>query len=221
MDSLPVAECLPELAVAPPSVEPAQSFTVAANNPPSAPAAEVPTATPAPTQTPVPTPTAVANRKPTLSSLTVSTRKISYDTDDYCPNAETRVTFRVKAGDDDGVTGVTLFWREPGAGSFARAAMSRTRGLARASGTWQVTLDTTANGITKAGKLAYYAVATDADGRDAAHPDRRLELDHGRRLRQHGPDDHSRPRPRPGRRCSGTRSARRAIARRRRTSPRP
>lgn len=163
MDSLPVAECLPELAVAPPSVEPAQSFTVAANNPPSAPPAEVPTATPAPTQTPVPTPTAVANRKPTLSSLTVSTRKISYDTDDYCPNAETRVTFRVKAGDDDGVTGVTLFWREPGAGSFARAAMSRSAGSA-ASGTWQVTLDTTANGITKAGKLAYYAVATDADG---------------------------------------------------------
>ena len=41
--------------------------------------------------------------------------------------------------------------------------MSQTAGTAT-SGTWQVTLDTTANGITKAGTLAYYAVASDAAG---------------------------------------------------------
>jgi hypothetical protein len=41
--------------------------------------------------------------------------------------------------------------------------MSRSAGTEK-SGTWQVTLDTTVDGITKAGKLAFYAVATDTAG---------------------------------------------------------
>jgi len=49
--------------------------------------------------------------------------------------------------------------------------MTRTGGSAR-DGTWQVTLDTGANDITKAGKLAFYAVATDGAGKDRRIPSR-------------------------------------------------
>ena len=74
------------------------------NNPPSAPPAE----------SPEPGPVADARahaharcrtRSRRSPRLTVSTRKISYDTGDYCPNAVKRVTFRVKAGDADGRRG--------------------------------------------------------------------------------------------------------------------
>ncbi|HYO43972.1 MAG TPA: hypothetical protein VES19_12305 [Candidatus Limnocylindrales bacterium] len=165
--SLPVSECASELAVAPPSIEPGMTLTAVANNPPSAPPTTAPEVTPtpaeSPTESPTATPTAEPNSRPTLASLTVSTRKISYDTGAYCPNAVKKVTFRVKAGDGTSVDGVALFWRKPGAGGFARAPMSRISGSAT-SGTWQVTLDTTADAITKAGRLAYYAVATDSAG---------------------------------------------------------
>ncbi len=154
--SLPVAECLPELAIAPPSVGPDESFTVAQNNPPSAPPA---TATPTPTTGPTATP----NVRPVVSSLTASTGQVSFDSGGYCPNAVKQVTFRVKATDAGGVAGVSLFWRKPGAGSFAETAMTRVSGTA-SNGTWQATLDTTANSINKAGSLAYYAQAKDGAG---------------------------------------------------------
>ena len=157
--SLPVAECSPELAVAPPSIGPAMSLTAVANNPPT----DAPSSSPEPTPSPSASASAAPNTRPTLASLTTSTNKISYDTGDYCPNAVKRVTFRVKAGDAAGVASVALFWREPGAGGYAKASMTRISGNAK-SGTWQVTLDTTANGITRAGKLAFYAVATDGQG---------------------------------------------------------
>jgi hypothetical protein len=153
--SLPVAACAPEVAMAPPDVAPLPPLTAIQNNTPSPP----PTPTPAPEPTPSPTP----NAGPSLTALTVSTRKISYDTGAYCPTAVKKVTFKVKASDVSGVDGVTLFWREPGASAYARSAMTQAAGTA-ASGTWQVTLDTKADGITRAGKLAYYAVATDTGG---------------------------------------------------------
>lgn len=155
VDSLPVAECAPEFAAGLPDVLPGPTLTAILNL--------LPTAAPTPEPTPEPTATPTPNKKPSLASLTVSTAKISYDQGSYCPTAVKKVTFKVKAGDDEGVDKVTLFWREPGAGTYAQSAMSRSAGT-ELSGTWQVTLDTTADGITKAGKLAFYAVATDTTG---------------------------------------------------------
>ena len=159
VDSLPVATCAAEVAAGAPDVGPGIELTAILNLSPS----PAPTPTPSPTPEPTPTPSPTPNAKPSLTALTVSTKKISYDTDAYCPTAVKKVTFKVKAGDAAGLAGVTLFWREPGAAKYAESAMTRSAGTAE-SGTWQVTLDTTANGITKAGKLAFYAVATDTDG---------------------------------------------------------
>jgi hypothetical protein len=148
-DSLPVAECEPEYAAGEAEVAPDATLSAILNLSPS----------PAPT----PSPTPVPNARPSLSNLRPSTRTISHDTGEYCPTAGKRVTFRVTAKDSIGVAGVVLFWREPGASSYAQVAMTRSAGSAR-SGTWQATLDTRTNGITEAGRLAYYAVATDTDG---------------------------------------------------------
>jgi hypothetical protein len=155
LDTLPVATCAPELAIAAPTLGPTATLTVPGNFAPSAP----PTAEP----TPTPTATAIANAPPALSGLSVSTRTISYDTGGYCPSDPKRAAFKVKATDDAGVTGVALLWRAPGAGAWTKAAMDRVAGDAR-NGTWQVSIDTTANSIRTAGRLAYYAVATDAAG---------------------------------------------------------
>jgi hypothetical protein len=157
--SLPVATCAAEVAMAAPDVRPGPSLTVTANNPPSLP----PSPTAGPTAAPSSGPTPPPNARPSLAALTVSTSKVSYDTASYCPTATKKVTFKVNAADTSGLGSVTLFWREPGAATYAQSAMSRTAGTAK-SGTWQVTLDTKANGITKAGTLAYYAIGTDTAG---------------------------------------------------------
>lgn len=146
---LPVAECAPEIEAAAAAVSPNPSLTALQMNSPS----------PSPTPSPAPT----ENPRPSLKTLTASTGKISYDTASYCSKAVKAVTFKVKASDASGVAGVTLFWRKPGAETYAQAVMSRTAGTAE-SGTWQATLDTTKDGITEAGKLAFYAVAADGDG---------------------------------------------------------
>jgi hypothetical protein len=159
IDTLPVASCTPELAIAAPSLGPTATLTVPGSFPPSAP----PSTPPTPTPTPTPAATAGANAKPTLTALTVNTRTISYDTGGYCPTAPTRATFRVKATDDTGVATVDLYWRAPGAGSWAKVAFGQVAGNPR-NGTWQVSLDTTTDSIRTDGRLAYYAVATDASG---------------------------------------------------------
>ncbi len=148
---LPVAECAPETAAAPPSLGPAPTLTAVQDNPPTA----APTAAPTPSDAP--------DKAPSLTALSVSTSKLSYDTGDYCPNAVKQAVFTVKATDDIGIEKVTLYWREPGAGSFAQSAMTQTAGNAT-KGTWSVTLGTAADGITKAGKLSFYAVGTDSAG---------------------------------------------------------
>ena len=146
---------------------PHSPLTAIGNFPPTeAPSEAAPPTIPPPPPSPTPTPagpTPTPNAKPSITALTVSTGKVSYDTASYCPTAVKKVTFTVKASDASGLDAVTLFWREPGAASYAQSAMTRTAGTAK-SGTWQVTLDTTANGITKAGNLAYYAVARDTAG---------------------------------------------------------
>jgi hypothetical protein len=156
---LPVAECAPELEVPSPALAAAPSLTATQDNPP----------TPAPTPPPTPSPT--ANARPTLTGLTASTGKISYDTGNYCPNATTRVTFRVKASDDDGLVSVTLYWRKPGASGFSQLAMRRVAGSAD-KGTWEASLDTKANAITAAGNLSYYAIGTDTSGASRRIPNR-------------------------------------------------
>jgi hypothetical protein len=161
--SLPVAECQPELAIVAPSVEPAESMTAVQDNPPSA-------APATPTPTPTAAVTATPNSRPVLASLTASTGQISFDPGTYCPTAVKQVTFKVKATDTGGVSGVSLFWRKPGVASFTETPMSRVAG-SPTNGTWQVTLNTTANGITGAGNLAYYAQA-----RDAANATRRVPV---------------------------------------------
>ena len=152
---LPVAECAPEVAAAPPSFEPAPTLTAVQDNPPSAAPTTEPTATPTPTPAP--------DKAPSLTALSVSTSKLSYDTGNYCPNAVKKATFTVKATDDVGIEKVALFWREPGAGSYAQSAMTRASGNAK-KGTWAVTLGTAADGITAAGTLSFYAVGTDTSG---------------------------------------------------------
>ncbi|MHB8893439.1 MAG: hypothetical protein ACYC65_15500, partial [Candidatus Limnocylindrales bacterium] len=165
VDSLPVATCAPEVAAGSPDVLPGSTLTAILNLLPSPAPTPEPTPTPTPTPTPEPTPepSPTPNARPSLTALTVSTRKISYDTGSYCPTAVKKVTFKVKASDASGIDGVTLFWRAPGAATYTRSVMSLVAGTTR-SGTWQVRLDTTADGITKAGKLAFYAVATDTAG---------------------------------------------------------
>jgi hypothetical protein len=158
--ALPVAECEPELVVAPPSLEPTESFTAIQGNPDVTP---TPTIEPTPTVGPTPTPTATANARPGISSLTASTGQISFDTGNYCPKAVKRVTFRVKATDAVGIAGVTLVWRKPGGASVTQSAMHRVSGSDR-DGFWEVTLDTAANGIDRAGSLTYYALARDVGG---------------------------------------------------------
>ena len=155
VDSLPVVSC--EAVAGPPSpaIAPYESMTAVVNATPS----PGPTPTPSPSPTPSPTP----NAHPVVTALTASTGKISYDQGSYCPTAVTKVTFSVKASDASGIASVALWWRAPGASRFTPAAMTRTAGTAT-SGTWQASLDTTANGLTTAGNLNYYALATDTAG---------------------------------------------------------
>lgn len=161
LDSLPVSGCGPVVAVAPPAVAPVESMTAVLNLPPSQP----PTAAPTPAPTPTPTP----NSGPTLASLTASPGTISYDQGSYCPTAARTTTISVSASDSSGVATVTLFWRAPGAGAFARLAMAQAGGSSTA-GTWSASLDTVTNSITLAGTLQYYVVSADTGGATSRLP---------------------------------------------------
>lgn len=167
LSSVPVATCAPEFAAAAASVQPGESLTAIESNSPSPAATPVSTAKPTPSPSPSATTSPVG--PPSVTALTASTSKISYDQGSYCPTAVKRVTFTVKGADDAGLVGVTLFWRAPWAAAYAQAAMSLHTGTAT-NGTWQVSLDTTANGITKAGTLAYYVVATNTAGATSRRP---------------------------------------------------
>jgi hypothetical protein len=163
VDSLPVATCAAEAGAPSPAV-PDESLTAIVNATPS----PAPT-TLGPSPTPSPSPTASSPAGPALASLAASAQTISYDPGSYCRSAVKTVTISVKASDAAGIAGVTLFWRAPGASSISQAAMSRSKGSAT-SGSWQATLNTTANGLTAAGSLAYYVVATNAAGATSRIP---------------------------------------------------
>ena len=104
-----------------------------------------------------------------IAALTASTKTLSFDQGAYCPTAPKTVTFTVKASDAGGIATATLYWKKPGAASYTPAPMSLAGGSAQ-NGTWTATLDTTANGITTAGSLAYYAIVLDASGAKAKSP---------------------------------------------------
>jgi hypothetical protein len=104
-----------------------------------------------------------------IAALSASTNTLSFDQGAYCPTAPKTVTFTVKASDAGGIATATLYWKKPGAASYTPAPMSLAGGSAQ-NGTWTATLDTTANGITTAGSLAYYAIVLDASGAKAKSP---------------------------------------------------
>ncbi len=180
---LPVAAC-----EAPPSPSPAPSPAASTAIVPSAQPSPSPQASPSPSPspsagpspspsspspspspTPTPTPKPTPNTPPVIASLNPSTSSVSYDQGAYCPTAPKTLTFTLKASDAGGVTSATLYWRKPGATTYAAAPMTLAGGSAQ-NGTWRVTLDTTANGITAAGRLTYYAVALDASAARARTP---------------------------------------------------
>lgn len=152
LDSLPVATCAPEEAQATAPGGPEPSLTAIVNataSPPPSPSEEPPSATPAAT--------------PGVATITASAKTISYDTGGYCPTATTSVTLKTTVSAPAGATGVVLSWRKPGSSTFATTPMTLVSGTA-VKGVWQAVLDTTANGLTSAGTLNYFATATDTAG---------------------------------------------------------
>ncbi len=169
IDSLPVATCAAEAGAPAPAVLPAESFTAIVNATPSPGPTLGSSPSPSPPPPPSAAPSPTPNAGPALASLAASSSTISYDQGAYCTTAVKSATISVLASDTAGVASVALLWREPGAASYVQTAMARTSGTA-ASGTWQATLNSSANGITQAGTLAYYAVATDSGGATSRIP---------------------------------------------------
>ena len=169
LDSLPVAACGAVAAAPPPAVAAAPSLTAVVNATPSPGLTPTPSPTSAPSSATTPSPAPSPTSAPALARLAASARTISYDQGSYCPNAVKSVVISVSASASDGVASVALYWRAPGAGAYTQTAMGLKSGTAN-SGTWQATLSTTANGITHAGTLAYYAVATSAGGATSRAP---------------------------------------------------
>ena len=162
--STAVVEPSPQASPSPqPSPSPSPSPSAGPSPSPS------PRPSPSPSPTPTPTPKPTPNTPPVIASLSPSTGAVSYDQGAYCPTAPKTVTFTLKASDAGAVTSATLYWRKPGATAYTAAPMTLSGGSAQ-NGTWRVTLDTTANGITTAGRLTYYAVAQDASAARARTP---------------------------------------------------
>ncbi len=156
--SLPVAAC-----AAPPTAtpRPTEEPTPTAAPTPVVTASPTPSPGPTPTATarPTPSPTLIPNAAPTVSDLRADTTTVSYDQGSYCPTARKAVTISVTASDADGIASVTLYWKKPGATNYAARPMTLS------GGRYAATLDTKADGITGAGRLAYYVVARDANAR--------------------------------------------------------
>ena len=143
--SLPVAEC-----AAPPS--PTAEPTPAAGATPTPPVA---TPTPTPTPTSTAPPTAGPNSAPKVSGLAPSTKSVSYDQAAYCAGDPKSVTFSVSASDSDGLAGVTLYYRPPGAARFLSKPMTAS------GGRYVATLNSTTDNLKTAGELRYYVAAKD------------------------------------------------------------
>jgi hypothetical protein len=156
--SLPVASCeAPPTATPRPTVEPTPSAEPTPTPTPGPTPTPEPTPTLSPTPSPTPTPTPPPNRAPAISGLRASRATINYDQGKYCVTAPKSATISVKVTDPDGIASVTLFFKRPGTTTYAQKPMQLS------NGTYVATLDTTADGIKSAGKLAYYVVARDAN----------------------------------------------------------
>ena len=193
----------PELAIAPPSLDlPEESLTAVQDNPPSAADAHGhghahgPTADPPRRRTPGPT----SRRSPPRRARSASTPAR------YCPNAVKSVTFRVKATDTGGVTGVTLFWREPGAADV-RADRDEPGGR---DGEERHLAGDAGHGRERDRQGRQPRLLRDRarrPGGDAPDPGDRHRHDPGQGLREHGPGHRPARRPRRATPCSGTRWA--------------
>jgi hypothetical protein len=146
-----------------PSIEPSPSPAVSQAPSPS------PSTGPSPSPAVSPSPSPTPNAPPVIAALTASTKTLSYDQGAYCPTAPKTVTFTMRASDAGGIATATLYWRKPGAASYATTPMSLAGGSAQ-NGTWSATLNTTANGITSAGSLVYYAIVLDGSGAKVKSP---------------------------------------------------
>ena len=178
VNALPITAC--EAAPSPTPRPTPEASTAVEPSPAASPSAEpsptgAPTPTPAPTPaptaapTPTPTPRPTPNAAPSITGLTASTKTLNFDQGAYCPTAPKSVTFTLKASDAGGIATATLYWRKPGASSYATAPMTLASGSAQ-KGTWRATLDTKANSITTAGGLTYYVVVRDSDGAQTRSP---------------------------------------------------
>lgn len=145
-EASPVVEPSPE---ASPSAEPSPSAAASPSPSPSA----TPSAKPSPSPTPTPTP----NVAPSITGLTALTRTLSYDQGAYCPTAPKSTAISARVTDADGIASVTLFFKRPGTTTYVQKPMQLSNGR------YVATLDTTADNIRKAGNLAYYVVAKDAN----------------------------------------------------------
>ena len=96
------------------------------------------------------------------------------------------VTVSVRVTDTEPIASVVLSYRRPGLSGYATKPMARGGG----ANTWQATLRTDTDGIDTAGDLRFFVTATDANPspRSARLPADGSRVDHGRRLREHGPD---------------------------------
>ena len=158
---------------------PGESFTAVDNNPPS----PEPSAAPSPDHRPH----GDAERQALARRFDASTSKISYDTP---PTARPR-SRRSRSGHGRGQLRRRLRHAVlAGAGRGLLCPGADDPGYRYPNnGTWQVTLDTKADDITNAGKLAYYAVATER-GETGRIPAERRQHDLGRGVREHGAGDH-------------------------------
>jgi hypothetical protein len=192
IDTLPIADCLPEVALLLPAV-PSATDTLAGSfdptaAPPSAPppstapstsasaapsqATKPPTATPntspRPTTappTPTPTPTPVPDTTPPTLSAPATSSTFMYRSGHCGPLA---VTLSVAAVDDRaGALSVKLWFRIPGGLIFKSKTMIPVVGAANR---YSATVDASGDGIMESGDLNYYFTATDAAGNQARLP---------------------------------------------------
>jgi len=174
---LPVAGCA-EVAAATGTPGPTATAKVLATATPTP--AATPKATPKPTPTPTPTapptaaPTPTPNVGPTFAMQPVSD-VASINTNPLgtgsCTLAlGTGLTTRVS--DPDGIAGIQLWVRKPGAATYKRLSHDFTNN----GGTWNDFINAKDDGVTTAGTLSYYALATDTKGAKTKSKTRSIKI---------------------------------------------
>ena len=166
--ALPVGSCGEIAAATGISATPTPSPTLApATTAPSrsamlSPTTAVPTA--APTATPNVGP--VFSAQPAASRATIAFKPLGTG------SCATSASITAAANDTDGVAGIQLWVKKPGAGSFARISHD----FVRAGSTWSNSIDSGKDGIAAAGTLSFYAVAIDAKGATTMSKEKSLKV---------------------------------------------